>query len=97
VAALVFVGGVATASLTLPARAVPVAPVTSAAPPIVVEPPVEIEAEPAAPEAAPIPTIQVEAPVKIRAARKAPPRAAEPKPALVVEAPAAKWVDPFAD
>jgi hypothetical protein len=96
VVALVFLGGVATASLTLQA---PAAAVSAAPAPAVLEPPVEVaaEAEPAAPEAAPIPTIQVEAPVKIRLARKAPPRAAEPKPALVVEAPAAKWVDPFAD
>jgi hypothetical protein len=102
VVALVFLGGVATASLTLPTRT---APVAAAAQPVVIETPVEIapEAEPVAAEpevaAAPIPTIQVEAPVKIRATRKphAPIRAASPQESLAVEAPAAKWVDPFAD
>lgn len=110
---LVFLGGLATASLVLQPRAAERSPVIAAAP-VVVATPVEITAkseptaEPVAaaepqPEAEPEPatvaeptTIQVAAPVRIRAERKAP-RVVAPPATVAVQAPAAPWVDPFAD
>jgi hypothetical protein len=115
--ALMFMGGLATASLVVPTRAA--APVALASPPVVIATPIEITAqdEPVAEvAAAPAPaeepvavaeptTIQVEQPVTIRLARKAAPApaapatqvAAAPTAGFALEAPQAKWVDPFAD
>jgi hypothetical protein len=64
------------------------------------EPPAELVAAPEPSEATAVrpAKIQVEAPVKIRLAKRpAPQVAAAPVPSAGVEAPAQKWVDPFAD
>lgn len=109
---LMFMGGVATASLVAPTRAPAPAPVVSELQPVVIATPIEITAEPANVEgeaptaevaaAAEPATIQVAAPVTIRLAKRtmaqpAPHVAAAPAPSVALEAPAQKWVDPFAD
>jgi hypothetical protein len=104
-AALVFMGGLATASLTLQPREA-----AHAAAPAVIATPVAIPAEPEVarvPEATPDveepsepATIHVDAPVKIRATKKARIVAASRAASASVSveaAPAARWVDPFAD
>lgn len=107
--ALMFMGGVATASLVVPARsATPVAPAVVIATPVeitaVEEQPAEVAAAPAPAEevvaAAEPTTIQVEQPVTIRLTKRAAPAphvAAAPAPSVALEAPQPKWVDPFAD
>lgn len=113
VVALMFMGGVATASLVLPATTSAPAPATvvSELRPVVITTPIEITAENEAPApevaAAAEPaevtiaepaTIQVSAPVKIRLAKKPAPTIAEaPAPSVALEVPPQKWVDPFAD
>lgn len=102
VVALVFMGGVATASLVAPTTERTPAPVVSEHQPVVLTTPIEINAVEEAPAAEVVTeeptTIQVTEPVKIRLARKpAPIVAAAPAPSAAIDASPRAWVDPFAD